>query len=239
VIQGGRYVLDGETDPVILVLSGVGLATTLAPEVDWVPAVLKAAKKAGAMTKGMAEYILAAAKAGKREALNTLMKDVRRIAEHASPGGAARLLRHAETPEDVARIARFVETEKAGAFALHVTGKDGAELVKAARAGERGALTAEEASKVVVMAARKGEVGVAWMRAGAYRAMLRPHWLVGIAKAFYKGNAEQLAQRLAAALDPKAWWLVPLLGTWIFVELGLLIRRFWPRAAPVARLDPA
>jgi hypothetical protein len=37
VIQGGRYVLDGETDELILILSGVGLATTLAPEVDWVP----------------------------------------------------------------------------------------------------------------------------------------------------------------------------------------------------------
>jgi hypothetical protein len=234
VIQGGRYVLDGETDELILILSGVGLATTLAPEVDWVPAILKAARRTGALTKGLAEYIVAAAKAGRTEALTTLMRHVRRLAEHASPGGAARLLRYADTPEDVARLARFVEAEKSGAFALYVTGKEGADLVKAgraARSAEGAAVAAGHAAdetRAVLAAARKGPVGVAWLRTGAYRAMLRPHWLVGIAKGLSKGNAEHLAQRLAAALDPRAWWLVPLLASWFFVELGLLLRRMWP-----------
>jgi hypothetical protein len=65
LIQGGRYVLDGETDEVVLILSGVGIATTIAPEVDWIPSVLKAAKKTGAMSKAMGEWIIAMAKAGK------------------------------------------------------------------------------------------------------------------------------------------------------------------------------
>jgi hypothetical protein len=241
VIQSGRYVLDGETDELILILSGVGLATTLAPEIDWVPAVLKVARRTGALTKGLAEYIVSAARAGKTEALAGLMRDVRRLAERASPGGAARLLRHADAPEDVARLARFVEAEKSGAFALYVTGKEGADLLKADRAAiaaERSARAAEETSKALTAAARKGPVGVGWLRAGAYRAMFRPHWLVGIAKGLYKGNAEHLAQRIAAALDPRAWWLVPLLASWFFVELGLLLRRLWPVIRPARRLSP-
>jgi hypothetical protein len=219
VVQGGRYVLDGETDEVVLVLSGVGIATTIAPEVDWVPAVLKAARKAGAMTRGMGEWLLKAARAGNKEGLLALCRDVRRLAERASPGGAARLLRHAETPEELSKIARFVEREPGGAFVLHVAGKEGAGVVKGA---ERAGAGAERA---LVLAAAKGEPGMAWLRTGAWRAMARPHALVGVAKAFWKGNAEALAARVAAAIDPRAWWLVPLLAAWVFLELGLLLRR--------------
>jgi hypothetical protein len=90
-----------------------------------------------------------------------------------------------------------------------------------------------------VLASRKGPSGVAWLRAGAYRAVARPHWIVGVAKAFYKGNAEQLAQRVAAELDPRAWWIVPALAAWVFVELGLIARGWWPAPQPVGRLRPA
>jgi hypothetical protein len=226
LIQGGRYVLDGETDKVVLILSGVGIATTLAPELDWIPSVLKAAKKMGVMSKGMAEWIVATAKAGKSEKLSALMKDVKRLAAKASPGGAARLLRFAEQPEDVAKLARFVEAEKAGAFALHVTGKEGAEIVKAAADGEYAAIGAD---KALVAAAAKGPAGTAWLRTGAWRALARPHWLVGIAKGLYKGNAQALAARVAAEIDPRAWWIVPGLAAWVVMELGLLARVFMPR----------
>src|SRR5207244_506528 len=116
----------------------------VAPEVDWVPAVLKAAKKAGAMTKGFGESLLKLARMGNKEGLMSLCRDVRRLAERASPGGAARLMRHAENPEELARIARFVEREPAGAFALHVTGKEGASVVKGAEKAGVGAASAAE-----------------------------------------------------------------------------------------------
>jgi hypothetical protein len=195
--------------------------------VDWVPAILKAARKSGSMTRRMGERIVALARAGKREALMPLFRDVRKLAEHASPGGAMRLLRHADDPEDVARLARFVEADKAGAFALHIAGRDGADIVKGSRRAAYAAASAGQAAaeEALVLAARKGAPGVAWLRAGAYRAMARPHLLVGIGKMFYKGNAEKLAARIAAAIDPRAWWIVPLLAAWVFVELGFLVRR--------------
>ncbi len=231
VIQGGRLVIDGETDEVILILSGVGLATTLAPEVDWVPAIMKAARKAGTLTKGISEFIVRAARAGDWGSLRGLLGDVRKLSQRASPGGAMRLLKHTDTPEDVATLARFVERQPGGAFALHVTGVDGAALIK--RSGRTADAAAEQA---VMLAARKGTPGAAWLRTGAYRTMLRPHMLVGVAKAFYKGNAAELAQRFAAMLDPRARWLAPLLAAWVFVELALLFRRFRRRDAglPVA-----
>jgi len=240
MIQSGRFVIDGETDEVILLLSGVGLATTLAPEVDWVPSILKAARKTGAMTKGLAEYLVKTIKNGGtagREALTGMMNDVRTLSRHASPGGAARLLRHADTPEDIAKLARLIESNKAGAFALDITGKEGADLIKGAtKAGGTSARAASGAVEAaVVTAARKGPSGVAWLRTGAYRALARPHWLSGLAKAFYKGNAQDLAARIAATIDPGAWWIIPLLATWTFLEFSLLARRFWPRGRRPAR----
>ena len=104
-----------------------------------------------------------------------------------------RRLKHADTPEDVAKLARFVEREKGAAFALHVTGKEGVDVVKAA--GDAGT------ARVVILAGRKGEAGALWLRAGAWRALVRPHVLVGALKALYKGNADDLVRRVAAALD--------------------------------------
>lgn len=234
VIQSGRYVIDGETDKVVLVLSGIGVATTLAPELDWVPSVLKAARKAGAMTRGMGEYLLKAAKSGSKDSLIAVCRDVRRLAEHASPGGAARLLRLAETPEDLARIARFAEREPAGAFALHVAGKEGAEIVKDA---ERAGAAAMGSERALVMAAGKGDRGIAWLRMGAWHALARPHFLVGLAKGLWKGNVEALAARIAEAIDPRAWWIVPLLAAWTFLELGLVVRRF-ARPRPLSTQTP-
>ncbi len=234
VIQSGRYVLDGETDEVVLILSGVGLATTVVPEVDWVPAVLKAAKKAGSLTKGLAREIVQLARKGGGEALGPLLKDVRKIAQKASPGGAMRALRHADSADEVATLARFVENAPSGAFALHVTGKEGAAVVKAGAKAEARALKAAAtgAEDAVVMAARKGQAGLAWLRTSGVRAMTRPHFLVGVGKALWKGNAQAAAARIAAMIDPRAQWLVPALGTWVFVELALLLRRLWPRRSP-------
>src|ERR1043165_1618943 len=241
VIQSGRYVLDGEADPVVLILSGVGIATTVLPEVDWVPSVLKAAKKMGGITKGLGEEIIKLARKGGGEALTNMFKDVRKLASKASPGGAARMMRHANNAEELASIARFVEKNRAGAFALHVTGKEGADLIKTgAKAEARAIMTAAAGTEeAVVLAARKGNPGIAWLRTSGSRALARPHFLVGIGKAVWKGNASKAAARIAEMVDPRANWLIPALGTWVFVELALLVRRLKSTSKRVAIPQPA
>ncbi len=232
VIQGGKQMLDGDSDEVVLLLSVVGLVTTLAPELDWVPSVLKAARKAGAMSVHMAEYVSSAIK-GKRVAeLEKVLGDVEKVAKKASPGGAVHLVRLAEEPKDLERIAQFVDKTGEGAFALHVTGKEGAELIKAGEAGE----------ELVVKAAKKGKAGTAFLRSSAARAMMKPHLVVGLLKGFWKGNAAKLVSRALERLDPGAWWVLPLLAAWVVVELGWLGARLrTPRQAVVVkgRVEPS
>jgi hypothetical protein len=233
VIQGTRYVVDGETDEVIVVLSGVGLATTLAPEVDWAPAVLKAARKARALTRGLADELVAAFRRGGKsgsEAINALMRDVVALSGRVSPAGAARAMRHADSAEDVARLARFVERQPSGPLVLHALGDEAAQAIKTGHLGGRAlakgaaSVSAEATEAVLVSAAKKGPAGRAWLRVSG-RAAMRPHPLVGLAKGLYKGNVEALARRISAELDPRGWWLMPLVAAWCVMEAGGLVWR--------------
>jgi hypothetical protein len=216
VIQGGKQMLDGDSDELVLLLSVVGVITTLAPEVDWVPSVLKTARKTGAISVRMAEYLKSAIKGKRVTELEKVFGDVEKVSKRASPGGAARLVRLAEEPKDLERLAAFVDKTGEGAFALHVTGKEGAELLKAGEAGE----------ELVVKAAKKGKAGSAFLRTAAAKAVMKPHFVVGLLKGLWKGNAAKLVQRALERLDPSAWWLLPLLAAWVVVEAGWLAARF-------------
>ncbi|MBY0312714.1 MAG: hypothetical protein K2W85_11650 [Phycisphaerales bacterium] len=228
VIQSARFVAGDDVDPLIVALSGVGLATTLAPAADWAPAVLKAARRMGAMSASLAETITKAAKSGSTATITRVCEDAGALAKSSSPGAAARLIRLADTPEDLARLSRFVAREgKAGAAALHATQEAGAAAIKHAdelrtlgRLDEAASLDA-----LVIKAAAKGERGRSWLRAGAYRTLIKPHPIVGLIKSVYKGHAAAVVQQLLERLDPRAWWLIPLLAAWTLVETGLLLRR--------------
>lgn len=228
LIQGARFVREGEADPVIVALSGVGLFTTLVPVADWAPAVLKAARRMGAMSAELAHTITTAAKGGNTKTIVAICEDTGAIAKASSPGAAARILRLAESPEDLSRLTRFVSREgKAGATALHATQETGAAALKIAD-DLRVAGRVEEAAtleKLVIKAAGKGDTGRAWLRAGAYRALLKPHPLVGLIKSVHKGHAAAIVQRVLDRFDLGSWWLLPLLAAWTLVELGLLTRR--------------
>jgi len=232
-IQSYKFASGGEVDPVIAALSAIGLATTLAPEIDWAPSVLKAARRVGSIGDKLGEFIVKSVKGRKVKEIEALLTDSAQIAKKSSPGSAVRLLRLAEGPEDVARISRFVQREgKAGAAALHMTGESGAAALKAAD-GLRAAGRLEEAARLegaVMRAAQKGPAGGSWLKRGGYAALLRPHPIIGAIKGVYKGNAAALVQRALETLDPMGWWIVPLLAAWLVLETGLLLRRFGRRA---------
>ena len=56
-VQGWKEATDGSGDNLILALSAIGLTTTLAPHLDWAPALLKALKRTGALTKDFVEFL--------------------------------------------------------------------------------------------------------------------------------------------------------------------------------------
>lgn len=219
-IQGARLALDGDADGFVVVLSALGVATTVRPDLDWVPAFLKAARKAGCLTVRMGAALADLS----REALRTRRFDglarvgehLRTLARRATTPGAARILRQLDHPDELARVAAFLERQPRAAFALHVTGPDGLELLK------RGANGTDE---LLLLVARKGEHGRAWLRAGGPR-LLRPHPLVGAAKGLYKGNIQRGAAALAErVLDPHGWAILPAVAAWVVLEGALLLRK--------------
>lgn len=231
VIQGGKQVLDGESDEVILLLSAAGIVTTVLPEVDWAVSVLKTAKRLGAMTEKFSTVLIEMLKRKDTERLKAVFADVRSLSEKASPGGAARLMRHADSPEDLAAMAKFVGRHEGGAGALHIAGKEGAGLVKAA--AEQGVEAAARSEKVLMKASRKGPRGVWFVVHGPGRALLRPHPLLGLAKAVYKGNAAGVIERMADRMDGGAWWMLPGAAAWAAMEGGLIWLR-WRRVRTAA-----
>lgn len=231
VIEGGKQLLDGESDELIILLSVAGVVTTVAPEIDWAPSILKAARRAGALPTKLADHLRTALRGRDTKALERVVTDTAILSKHASPGGTIRLMRLADGPEGLARMARFAEREPDAAFALLVTRERGV------RALAQGGI---EGEKLLVKAARKGEAGAAFLDGRRARALLKPHPILGVAKAVYKGNAEALVRQVLDRLGPHAWWALPLAAAWTVLELMLLARGLTrPRHTPPRAPAPA
>jgi hypothetical protein len=219
VIQGGRLAVDGETDELILALSAVGLLTTVMPEIDWVAAFLKVAKKTGSLSKRMVEALVRIV----RRATDTRdYADLRRVfggfqtlIEKSTPAGALRILRHLDDTKEVELVADFLKRRPTGGFVLHVAGKEGVDIIKASAKGTE---------EWLVQAAKKGDSGMAWLRSGGQR-LLRPHLIVGALKGLEKGNIQQVVTRVAAEYDPYGWLVIPTFAAWTFLEAAWLWRR--------------
>lgn len=247
LIQGTKYAVDGEADPIIAGLSAVGVATTVLPYADVPAAVLKIARKSGALTGKLAEQVLGAIKRGERltaggsgaavgagaggvrrgGTLAAVAEDTAALARGASPGGAVRIMRQARDANELSAMAKFVERQGTGrvsngAFALLTGGEPAAETVRAASRLDGPAQAAVE--RALIRAAHKGPRGMAWLAGPGARAAMRPHPILGLVKTLYKGNAEGLVSALADRLDPLGWWLLPLAAAWLTLEVVLVLR---------------
>lgn len=232
VVQGITYARGEDADELIVALSSLGIVLTLAPEIDWAPALLKVARKAGAVTEGLKDFFVRAIKAKRTEAIAAACGDATKLATHASPAGALRVLRFAENEADLAKLAAFAERNGAkGGAALLITGREGAALVRAAEPGVR------VADDLIVTAAKKGPAGARFLASPAARVLTRPHPLLGIFKGVYKGTIPAAVQRVAAAIDPYGWMLLPAAFAWAMIELGLLLRAAAGRFTPTSRGD--
>jgi hypothetical protein len=222
VIQSARYARDGDADEVIVALSALGIATTLAPQVDWAPAMFKAARRAGALGKGLADEIVRLVRMGEKTKLVALMEYAAGIARRSSPATATRVLKHAGSADDIGLFARFAERAaargKPGALALAVTGDAGADVLRAAaRQGSR--LGVEAADDLVLAAAKKGPRGAALLSSKVGARLLKPHPLVGLLKGFSKGTLPDAAAKALARLDPYGWVVLPGLAAWTLLEM--------------------
>lgn len=219
-IQGAHVSAGGEPDELIIALSAAGLATTLAPEIDWVPSLLKTAKKAGAISKPLEAALLRIVRSGDTASASALCSDVGSLARAMSPGGALRLLRHADNPADLRILASFAERQgPAARLVLHSAGDAALPLLRNADA---------PAEAAILAAARKGKPGLDWARTFG-RVATRPHPILGLLKGLTKGTLPDLAQHAVQHLGPHAWWLLPLLGLWAALEVFIIASRIRAR----------
>jgi hypothetical protein len=206
VIQGGKALRGEPTDPLLIGLSTLGLALTVTPAADLGVAVLKFARRSGALGARLAGELLELSRRALRDGdaapLRAVAADVGALSRRHAPGVTVPLLKTVERVDELPTLRRL-GTQPAGAYALWAGGRPALRL--ALEQGEPG-------QRLLLRAARKGEAGLAYALRNS-RILLRPHPLTGLAKGLYKGTLPRFLLEvspatalllLAAAL---AWWL--------------------------------
>lgn len=133
-VQGWKEMRYGEGDTVILALSAVGLTTTLAPQLDWAPALMKALKRTGALTRGFLRSLKNASRTalrtGNYDAVGRMVADVGRTARRLGPGPLRGAMRSVDSAGDLSRIARASDVDPGGTYAIaRLFGKGGVKRI--------------------------------------------------------------------------------------------------------------
>lgn len=152
VVQGYRQVSAGEGDTLILALSGIGLATTLSPQLDFAPALLKVFRRAGAFSERFVKSLNKASRNALRRGnfsdISRITTDFGSATRALGPAPMARIMKHVDDPLELSRLAKLARKDAPRAFGLtHLTGgkaikslkfgADAGTLAKAARRGSR------------------------------------------------------------------------------------------------------
>ena len=211
VVQGSKGLRGQEVDEVIVGLSAVGIALTAAPAFDLGTALLKFARRAGAMTEAFARQVASLARQamGSRSVLplTEVAEDAAKLGKRAEPAATIAILKNIDDAAALKAAAR-VSDKQGGAFALWVGERPAIELAQAGADGEAWLLRS----------ARKGKAGIEYA-ARELPVLARVHPLLGLVKGVYKGKLPRL---LDEALKRRTPQLLGLLFGWVVFE-GLLL----------------
>ncbi len=215
VIQGGRKLQGEEADEVIVALSAGGILLTVSPALDLGSALLKFARRMGAMTgsfaKNLLKVIQRAVKNQNADELLEISSDVATLSRQARPAGALAILKNIDEPAELRQAARFAE-KPGGAFALWFGEKQALAWLK------HGGKYSDE---LLLQAARKGRAGLDYLAHNA-DLMLKMHPLLGLVKGLYKGNIPDL---LIELMQRYAQIVLGLAAGWLLYEFLLLLAR--------------
>jgi len=228
VIETGAWLKGGDADEMIVALSAGGILLTVSPSVDLGAAVLKTARKMGALSDAMARTVAEAARkayrARKLDPVKAITDDVGTLAARARPAGAVAILKHVDDPATLRRVVKFSETPD-GLHALLVDPKTTLRWLKSSWS---------HAEPWLLKAAAKGTAGLQYLAKNSSM-MFRAHPLVGLLKGLYKGNIPALL------LDLGHRYSLPVLGFaigWLLYEGALLLARLLG-LGPRGRRPPA
>lgn len=233
VIETGTWLKGGDADDMIVALSAGGILLTVAPEVDLGAAVLKTARKMGALSDAMARTVAEAARKAYRtrriDPIRQITDDVGTLARRAGAPGAVKILRHVDDPAMLSRVAKFSASPD-GLHALMVDPKTTLRWLGSSWT---------HAESWLLKAAGKGRAGLEYLSKNSSM-MFRAHPLLGLAKGLYKGNVPalllDLGHRYSLLILGFAWG-------WLMYEGALLAARVLGiggrRATPPAPPGPA
>lgn len=202
------------TDPVLIGLSAAGIALTFVPQVGAGNALLKGARRAGAISTGLARSVTTLVRQRAWPALAGLFTDVGRIGAKLGPARATRALAYADDAAEMATLARFVETAPHPLVGLRLGGKRVASI--ADDGVYRAGLTRGPAGLQLV--AERGGAAL----------LARQPLLIWAAKSVVKHPEALAAFMLALATWLLRWatWPVVLVTSAVLVALGSVL---WPR----------
>jgi hypothetical protein len=224
-IQFWYFANGRETDPVIVALSAIGVVTTVVPEVDWAPGLLKVARRTGAMTKEFGRFLVELARQTRRtrsaKRAVECLQDTKLLAKRLGPSGALGVMRFVETGSDMKTAAKFADRAPQAAYAaLAAGGRDTLRLL------EREGI--EQGSEIAIVAAKRGPKGVS-IAAKMDPNLFRAHFGVGAVKSVWKGNFTKAATLALSQLGRSN-----LLTIWAVLALALVGAVAW-LVGPVVR----
>ena len=229
VIETGTWLKGGDADDMIVALSAGGILLTVSPSVDVGAAVLKTARKMGALSDAMARSVAEAARKAYRtrkvNPIKEITDDVSTLVSRAKPAGAVSILKHVDDPATLRRVTKFSETPE-GLHALLIDPKTTLRWLNSGWSHAEGWL---------LKAAGKGRVGLDYLAKNSSM-MFRAHPLVGLIKGLYKGNIPALLLDLGMHYSLV---ILGLAGGWTLYEALLLLARVFGLRPPGAGARPA
>lgn len=222
VIQGHSYAQGEGADEVIVALSVAGIVLTATPSLDLGTALLKFARRVGALTEAFAAslvHIAQRAVAERRaDELTAVIGDVAALGSDARPAVTLAVLKNLDEVSDLRRAAEL-SRRPGGSFALWVGGRSGLQWLRQ---------TGSAGETLWLRAAKKGRVGMDWL-AQKGTVLLRPHPLLGLLKGLYKDNVQAL---LGEWLRRNAAAFVGVFAAWLAFEalrFAYCVRERWRR----------
>lgn len=191
VIQGHRAWRGQPTDPLLIALSTAGIVLTVTPVADLGMAVLKFARRSGALSARVGGQLLEMARGAVRSGgdvrpLQRATLEVGKISQRHSPAVSTRLLKVVDDVDELPALRRLAD-QPSGTFALWLGGRPA--FLLAQREGE-------VATRLLKRAGRKGEAGLALALRESHL-LLKPHPFLGLVKTLYKGRVPQALEMLS------------------------------------------
>jgi hypothetical protein len=205
IVQGWNWYDGDDVDELIVALSAIGVVTTSTP-LDWVPSLLKAARRAGTLTPAFVKSFTFICRMALRtrniREITKFCESVVVLVRRSSLPLVTRMLRHVNDPADVARLAELLSRwPRRGLFALQVLDDD---IVKRIiRSNNRAAARAIE--ELAMEVARRGRAGTSWWYRNAGR-IIQPRAVLGVVKGGARGyiNRRKLMGELTAIIGVDA-----------------------------------